>query len=100
MRSFTPAPLDFTQAYTGSANGGCHIYLTDSTGRKIAALWGGGEEKVANARLFSAAPDLIEALQKLSDVCEMTTFSDQYPYECELARAAITKATAERKSNG
>lgn len=37
--------------------------------------------------------ELLEALQALAAVAEMTTFSDQFPAECEAARAAIAKAT-------
>lgn len=39
-----------------------------------------------------AASYLLEALKALSAVAEMTTFSDQYPAECEAARAAISRA--------
>ena len=51
-------------------------------------------EGEANARLISAAPDLLEALERLHTVAEMTTFSDQFPAECEAARAALAKAEA------
>lgn len=37
--------------------------------------------------------ELLAALQRLAAVAEMTTFSDQYPLECELARIAIANAT-------
>jgi hypothetical protein len=37
--------------------------------------------------------DLLAALKALHTVAEMTTFSDQFPAECEAARAAIAKAT-------
>ncbi|MEQ8450614.1 MAG: hypothetical protein RIB97_13095 [Nitratireductor sp.] len=49
--------------------------------------------EIATARLIAAAPELVTALEKLLAVAEMTTFSDQYPAECEFARAAISKAT-------
>lgn len=46
-------------------------------------------------QIRDAAPDLLEALEKLLAVAEMTTFSGQFPQECENARAALTKATGE-----
>lgn len=59
----TPGPLGFVHSYTTVANGGFHLYLVDSTGRKIAALWGGADEKLANAHLFSTAPELLAACE-------------------------------------
>jgi len=50
------------------------------------------DETYANAALFAAADDMFEALKGLSAVAETTTFSDQYPAECEAARTAISKA--------
>ena len=55
--------------------------------------WGDDEELEANARLIAAAPDLLEALERLLAAAEKTTFSDQFPQECENARAALSKAT-------
>lgn len=52
-------------------------------------------EAVANARLMAASPDMLEALERLLAAAEMTTFSDQFPQECENARAALSKATGD-----
>lgn len=41
------------------------------------------------ADLFSAAPAILNALKALLAVAEMTTFSDQFPAECEQANLAI-----------
>lgn len=51
------------------------------------------DEVRANARLIASAPELLEALKALAAVAEATTFSDQYPLECEMARSAISKAS-------
>jgi hypothetical protein len=51
---------------------------------------GPSEEDYANARLIAAAPELLAALQRLTDICEA---DDQYPIHTEEARAAIFKAT-------
>lgn len=36
------------QTVGANASGGFHLYLVDANGRKIAALWGGADEKAAN----------------------------------------------------
>ena len=46
-----------------SANGNFHLYLADASRRKIAALWGGNEEKLANGYLFSTAAELLAAAE-------------------------------------
>lgn len=53
----TPYRWDWTTSATPNASTGFHLYLVDGAGRKIAALWGREEEKVANANLLSRAPD-------------------------------------------
>lgn len=59
---FTPGPLDLRVSQMPSANNSFHLYITDAEGRKIAALWGGSDEKMANGYLWSAAPELYYAL--------------------------------------
>lgn len=44
-----PRPWNWVTADSPSGNGAFHIYLTDANGRKIAALWGKGDEKQAMA---------------------------------------------------
>lgn len=41
------------------------------------------------------AAETLEALERLLAAAEMTTFSDQFPQECENARAALSKARGE-----
>lgn len=43
-------------------------------------------------RLVQSQKELLEALEALLAVAQMTTFSDQYPAECERADAAIARA--------
>jgi hypothetical protein len=50
----------------------------------------------ANARLIAAAPDLLDALIALCEICED---DDQYPQHTEAARAAIAKATSDQTVN-
>jgi len=56
------------------------------------------EERQANIRLIAAAPDLLEALQRLTNACQESgwpvTAEHMVPINC--ARAAIAKATGEK----
>jgi hypothetical protein len=69
----TPGSLD-SVTIGANASGRFHQYLIDSKGRKIGALWGGGEEKAANADRIILAwnthADLVAALkaQELADI--------------------------------
>lgn len=50
MSSNLPAlPWNWVTADSPSGNGTFHAYLVDATGRKIAAIWGKGDEKQAMA---------------------------------------------------
>lgn len=60
------------------------------------------EERKANARLISAAPDLLEAcemvIQQLtSDKFNVVIYPDVEPYSFKLVKAAIAKAKGELK---
>lgn len=55
-------PWDWTGT-PQTAGGAFHCYIVDSTGRKIGTVWGPGDEKIARARLWSAAPMLLEGAQ-------------------------------------
>jgi len=49
------------------------------------------------ARLFAAAPDLLEALTRLRNDCDLTGLRDQAGFDCwlQMADAAIAKARGE-----
>ncbi|MFT4076454.1 MAG: hypothetical protein QM647_13090 [Asticcacaulis sp.] len=89
----TPGPLSFTGFIQDGSTSG-HVYLTDANERKIASLWGAGTEKVANAHLFSAAPELLDACQVA--IGHLTGGMDGDWRDCDpvaVLRAAIAKAT-------
>lgn len=51
-----------------------------------------GDESASNARLIAAAPDMLETLKRLSDMC--ADFGAKTA--CDMADAAIFKATGEQ----
>ena len=55
-----PGPYDITGSAYITANGIGHVYIVDKNRRKIAAVWGSSQEKLATADLLAAAPDLLE----------------------------------------
>ena len=81
------------------------IGLGEDSGRMLAAVHGGKNsgpffvndeaEVAANARLFAAAPDLLEALETLAEHFEYY-MGDNECRPLENARAAIAKATGEQ----
>ena len=53
------------------------------------------EEDYANANLIAAAPDLLEALQKMFRAGQKQNWNERYESEMNAARAAISKALGE-----
>lgn len=60
-----PLPWDWTVAGAPSNNGAFHAYLVDATGRKIAAIWGKGNEKAAIGDAILNAVNSHDALVKV-----------------------------------
>ena len=53
------------------------------------------KEAEANANLIAAAPELLEALQKMVSKAYKQNWNDAYPEELQSAQAAINKALGE-----
>jgi hypothetical protein len=51
-------------------------------------------EAIANARLFAAAPDMLQTLRDLDGWLDNSGFTDAHPWRISI-RAAIAKATGE-----
>ena len=90
----------------GDYDGRCRVILGDDL--RIAVVLGDHDESKANARLISAAPDLLEALEWYRDqMCEgfcvdLKTegyYAESMDFHCAgcKARAAIAKAKGEGK---
>lgn len=71
---------------------------------ELTPVLGSREEICASARLIAAAPDLLEALSRLVEVCEkQPRISKAYPEPNSplgMARAAIAKATGRTLAGG
>ena len=89
----TPGPWHVT----GDEHG---TMITDNTGEQI-ALWppqGGTVEQCANARLISAAPDLLAALRAMLATVHDEERDDATVAAVAAARAAIATATGESQA--
>lgn len=95
--AWTKGPWNW-MAVHANASGGFHLYLIDSAKRKLAALWGRADEKRANANLIASAPELYEALYRLSNECIIDGLEQRAGFDCwiHLARAALARARGEQ----
>ncbi|MER9961680.1 hypothetical protein NKJ72_12045 [Mesorhizobium sp. M0045] len=58
MSTFTQ-PID----WDGNANG--FIYIVDANERKVGTCWGPTAERIANANLWTASPNMLEVLEAI-----------------------------------
>jgi hypothetical protein len=104
--AFTPGPLEMWTSSLPTNNGGFHLYLADASGRKIAALWGGADEKLANGYLWSAAPELFNGCNALLGLIQLLAANPDTPpallhiltenHRIAEAEAAVAKARGEQ----
>ena len=80
MSEYTPGPWRYREGalviFPNNAGGFCICNCPDAE---------------ANARLVAAAPDLLEALERIAEVCN--GYDLEAGWACKHARAAIAKAT-------
>lgn len=91
----TPGPWETKRAATPEAFPQFGVYAENGNGHDLAHVVSHGTarhaETEANARLIAAAPDLLEALQKLTDV-----LADVYSSEAQAKRALCSASKAAR----
>jgi hypothetical protein len=74
------------------------VFADELDGERIAECYGAGDADQANALLIAAAPELLEALERMAGAFVPHPRDDTEGWReeheaCELARAAIAKAT-------
>lgn len=79
-----PGPWNWVRSAVISANT-FHAYIIDGNGRKIAAVWGKGDEKASTAHLMGAAPAMFKAAEALLEKIGHVT-------GIEPERAALSRA--------
>ena len=94
----TPAPWFEVKHFSEwlISDGSCLVATTAGSPAHLGLAH--AKRDAANARLIAAAPDMLEALQKISNGQEMTgdfTHAETVLRYQEIARAAIAKATGE-----
>jgi hypothetical protein len=88
------AKRELCQFVEGTPNFQPHlVYVTDDDWNLAPAITGCGEHSVANARLIAAAPDLLEALKEMVRLELLLETYGPLDRACNMARAAILKAT-------
>jgi hypothetical protein len=60
IKKLPPGPFSLEQSQSTSANGRFHLYVTDANCRKIAALWGNHDERLALGELLIHARDQVK----------------------------------------
>lgn len=75
---------------TVSQNGLHNVYVGRDDGRKVAAVWGGPEERYDLAYQFAASSSMLDSLEILVSMLEKDGKGDTP--ECIRAKAAIAEA--------
>lgn len=93
----TPGPLEIVEAKVLDNSNQWHVYLAAPDGRKIAALWGGQNEKIGNAKLFAVASELLQLVEAfVQQEVEYMTINNlgdpEQQHNVKWARATIAKA--------
>lgn len=95
--SFTPGPWRANESHDYiEPTGGSPIICEFDKIDPVFAL--GDDERIANAHLIAAAPELLAALEQFVQACDTAPpvhFIGHIVKACEVARAAIVKAKGE-----
>lgn len=101
MKEFQGAPGPWIADKTSRAVGPISHDDDQSYGMVIPVAWVEFDQdegiQASNQRLIAAAPELLEALQKMVSKAHKQNWNDAYPEELQSAQAAINKALGETK---
>lgn len=96
MKTMTHTPGPWSVSCAANAAFTRHPSILSDAGEVAKATWAGSEQQTdANARLISAAPELLAAVKALDDVFSHYCDGDPSPEEwaaLKAARAAVQKA--------
>lgn len=99
MKEFQGTPGPWIADKTSRAVGPISHDDDQSYGMVIPVAWVEFDPEVeiqaSNQRLIAAAPELLEALQKMLSKAYKQNWNDAYPEEIQSAQAAINKALGE-----
>lgn len=99
MKEFKGTPGRWVADKTSRAVGPVSHDDDQSYGILIPVAWVEFDQDVgiqaSNQRLIAAAPELLEALQKMVSKAHKQNWNDAYPEELQSAQSAITKALGE-----
>lgn len=91
-------PYRVVTSKAGGGNGLPNIYIAAPDDKKLAAVWGGADQRFATGYLFAAAPDLFRALDGICDrVLELRNAfgaPGDYGYETKEGKALAALYTA------
>jgi hypothetical protein len=92
MKEFkgTPGPWMDEGVYIGSVHWPFQV-------AEVAKFFGHEALDECNAKLIAAAPELLEALQRMVNKAHKQNWNDAYPEELQSAHAAIKKALGEKQ---
>ena len=99
MKEFKGTPGPWVADKTSRAVGPISRDDDQSYGMVIPAAWIEFDQEVeiheSNQNLIAAAPELLEALQRMVNKAHKQNWNDAYPEELQSAQAAINKALGE-----
>jgi hypothetical protein len=91
-------PYRVVTSKAGGGNGLPNIYIAASDDKKLAAVWGGADQRFATAYLLAAAPALFQALDAITERIREVRIAfgapGDYGYETKEGKALAALYTA------
>lgn len=100
IQNAAPLPYDTLEIGAHTASSGCHIYLTDKTGRKIGVIWGKAHEKAYTAALIIAAVSAFTSTQSQTPCSHAPIIGLDGKWICQRCHDHIDMAVAHTPAEG